>query len=54
MFWKSVKYEYIYLVNPSSGMELYDGLTNYFNLYNRKRIHQPLGYRTPESVYMAA
>lgn len=53
-FWRSVKYEYIYLVNPSSGMELYDGLTNYFNLYNRERIHQSLGYRTPESVYMAA
>lgn len=33
-FWRSVKYEYIYLVNPSSGMELYDGLTNYYDCLN--------------------
>lgn len=52
--WRSVKYEYIYLNRPENGMELYDGLTEYFNLYNKCRLHQSLNYMTPESVYMAA
>lgn len=52
--WRSVKYEYIYLSNPTTGRELYDGLEDYFNIYNRERLHQSLGYTTPESVYLAA
>lgn len=52
--WRSVKYEYIYLSRPQNGIELYDGLTKYFNLYNKSRLHQSLKYMTPESVYLAA
>lgn len=52
--WRSVKYEYIYLNRPQNGIELYDGLTEYFNLYNKSRLHQSLNYMTPESVYRAA
>lgn len=52
--WRSVKYEYLYLSTPSSGLELYDGLANYFRLYNSERLHQSLGYRTPEAIYRAA
>ena len=52
--WRSVKYEYLYLSNPSTGRELYDGLADYFNTYNRERLHQSLGYMTPESIYLAA
>lgn len=52
--WRSVKYEYLYLTNPSSGRELYDGLTAYFRLYNTERLHQSLDYRTPQAVYTAA
>ena len=52
--WRSVKYEYLYLTNPTTGRELYDGLVDYFNTYNRERLHQSLGYATPESVYLIA
>ncbi|CDN30742.1 Mobile element protein [Mucinivorans hirudinis] len=52
--WRSVKYEYIYLSNPGSGKELYDGLTDYFRLYNTERLHQSLEYKTPSEVYMTA
>lgn len=52
--WRSVKYEYIYLSRPQNGVELYDGLDEYFNQYNKCRLHQSLKYMTPESVYKAA
>ena len=52
--WRSVKYEYLYLSNPTAGRELYDGLADYFNTYNREQLHQSLGYTTPESIYLAA
>ena len=44
----------LYLSNPSTGQELYDGLADYFNTYNRERLHQSLSYMTPESIYLAA
>lgn len=52
--WRSVKYEYIYPTNPTCGKELYNGLANYFELYNTERLHQALDYRTPSTVYRAA
>ncbi|MEI7501555.1 MAG: IS3 family transposase [Bacteroidota bacterium] len=52
--WRSVKYEYVYLVRPETGIALYEGLSEYFERYNTCRIHQSLGYKTPEAVYMAA
>ena len=52
--WRSVKYEYVYPSSPSTGNELYKGLENYFNTYNRYRLHQSLDYATPESIYLAA
>lgn len=52
--WRSVKYEYIYLCRPETGIALYDGLADYFERYNTCRIHQSLDYKTPKDVYMAA
>ena len=49
--WRSLKYEDIYIKDYSNGLELYHGLQNYFSLYNRRRPHQALGYRTPEMLY---
>lgn len=49
--WKSVKYECIYLNVFDDGVKLYEGLQNYFDFYNKERIHQSLGYKTPESIY---
>jgi putative transposase len=52
--WKSVKYECIYLHAFEDGVQLYDGLSNYFSFYNHERIHQSLGYQTPASMFRKA
>jgi putative transposase len=31
--------------------EAKQGLGDYFQFYNRERLHQSLGYQTPEAVY---
>ena len=50
-FWKTLKYEHLYLSEYTSGPELVKGLTEYFDFYNNRRLHQSLGYRTPNEVY---
>lgn len=42
--WRTVKYENIY----PNGNELYVGLNEYFKIYNKKGLHQSLGYQTPK------
>ncbi len=51
--WRSVKYEDIYLRAYENGRNLQAGLTRYFDFYNRRRIHQSHGYRTPDEIYYA-
>jgi len=53
-FWKSVKYENIYLYVYENGTDLYNGLNKYFSFYNNQRIHQSLDYETPIQVYNGA
>jgi putative transposase len=50
-FWRSLKYEDIYLNDYQSITELRDGLKNYFDFYNNRRGHQSLKYKTPAEVY---
>ena len=47
-FWRSVKYEYIYLVRPTTGIELYAGLANYYQKHNEERFHHALDLKTPK------
>lgn len=49
--WRSVKYEEVYLHDYESVPQAITGLGNYFNFYNRERLHQSLDYKTPEAVY---
>jgi putative transposase len=49
--WRSLKYEDIYMKDYSDGLELYNGLSKYFDFYNKVRPHQSLGYKTPLEVY---
>ncbi len=49
--WRTVKYENIYLKSYSDPLEAKLGLTEYFNFYNNRRLHQSLNYRTPAQVY---
>jgi putative transposase len=52
--WKSVTYECIYLHAFQDGVQLYEGLDNYFTFYNTERLHQSLDYETLESLYKKA
>jgi len=49
--WRSVKYEKIYLNDFNTVKETHQGLEDYFDFYNHRRIHQSLDYRTPAEVY---
>jgi len=50
-FWRSLKYEDVYLKDYQSVSELRTGLTDYFYFYNNERFHQSLNYKTPAEVY---
>jgi len=50
-FWRSVKYEEIYLNDYDSVSELKSAIGSYIKFYNHKRWHQSLGYKTPAEVY---
>jgi putative transposase len=49
--WRTVKYEEIYLKDYQDVDEARCGIGPYFRFYNRRRLHQALGYRTPAEVY---
>jgi putative transposase len=49
--WRAVKYEDVYLRGYEAVPELERGLRGYFRVYNEERLHQSLGYRTPQEVY---
>jgi putative transposase len=50
-FWRSLKYEDVYLKSYDTVPELFIGLTHYFTFYNHERPHQSLAYQTPAAVY---
>ncbi len=50
-FWRSLKYEDIYLKRYETVSDLTAGLQRYFAFYNQERIHQSLAYKTPLEVY---
>ena len=53
-FWRSIKYENIYLNAYETGVDLYEGVKNYINFYNYSRPHKSIGYQTPEYFYQKA
>jgi putative transposase len=50
-FWRSVKYEEVYLSDYRTVPEARAQLGAYFRFYNEERPHEALGYRTPQEVY---
>lgn len=50
-FWRNVKYEYLYLHAVGTGRELHQGIHNYMEFYNHRRVHESLDYATPDEVY---
>lgn len=52
--WRSLKYEEVYLKAYASVAEAKAGIGSWVGFYNKERLHQALGYRTPAEVFAAA
>ena len=50
-FWRTIKYEDIYLKAYENGISLYKGVEKYMHFYNTKRKHQNLNNITPKVLY---
>lgn len=50
-FWRSLKYEEVYLHAYTTIKEARDSIGKWIDFYNSRRPHQALGYRTPAEVY---
>jgi len=50
-FWKTLKYEDIYLNYYENLKECREGVSKYIELYNKLRVHQSLDYLTPDEKY---
>ena len=53
-FWKSIKYEAVYLNAYDNVSEARDGIGRYIDFYNQRRPHRALDGDTPESIYFTS
>ncbi|WP_158499291.1 IS3 family transposase [endosymbiont of Acanthamoeba sp. UWC8] len=50
-FWRSLKQEKIYRIELNTVKETKEAINEYMNFYNKHRLHQSLGYKTPKNVH---
>jgi putative transposase len=50
-FWRSLKYEDIYVKGYETLKDAKTGIGAYVEFYNSERFHQNIGYRTPDDLY---
>lgn len=50
-FWRTIKYEKIYLNPANDGMELYSNIDDYIKYYNEKRRHSSISDKRPKDIY---
>ncbi len=50
-FFRSLKYEDVYLNKYSNILEAKNGIAAYIDFYNTERFHQSLDYSTPDDIY---
>jgi putative transposase len=53
-FWRTIKYEKIYIQPPENGLELFKMCEEFINYYNFERPHQSADYQTPKKMYYEA
>ena len=53
-FWRTIKYEEIYLNEYKNIKKLKKAIERYMHSYNSKRLHSAIGYQTPNEVYYQA
>ena len=51
-FFRTLKYEEVYIKEYENVKELRAGIRNFITFYNNKRFHSSLGYRKPMNVYL--
>ncbi len=49
--WRTLKYEEVYIHSYKTVKEARESLGRYFRFYNTERLHESLGYRTPDEIY---
>ena len=50
-FWRTIKYENIFLREYREINDLKFGVASYIKFYNNRRFHESLGYKTPNNIY---
>lgn len=53
-FWRTLKYEKLYLCPTDDIKQLYNDIKHFINYYNNERIHSSLAYDTPGATYRGA
>jgi len=53
-FWRTLKYDYVYIHPASDGLELYQGVKEYIRYYNHDLCHQGIGRKIPAELYQPA
>lgn len=51
-FWRSLKYDSVYIKCPKNGLELNSLLDEYVDYYNNKLCHQGIDHKVPVTLYM--
>jgi putative transposase len=50
-FWRTIKYENIFPKGYETMTEAYEGIGEYMQFYNQRRLHSWLDYQTPDMAY---
>jgi putative transposase len=50
-FWRTVKYEEVYLIDYQDVRQARQALSRYLSFYNAERLHSSLGNLTPQEIY---
>jgi putative transposase len=53
-FWRTIKYDKIYIYPPSDGLELFKTCQEFVNYYNNTRPHESLDYKQPVVFFKRA
>lgn len=53
-FWRTLKFDYVYLHPATDGLELYQGIKQYIHYYNYELHHQGIDRRIPAELYQPA
>jgi putative transposase len=50
-FWRTVKWEHLFLTSNETIVCVYKSIKEFIHFYNNSRLHQSLGYNTPQEVF---